>query len=148
MNSVAVLSLFQIFSKTYQGLQEDPPFEDDDVFVIDSTVGRNVTFQLDYDNSECDFTDDNGGNVGDFHVDIYKSSVRIRRYFFNTDNENDNYRVDVFQFTITESVATQFQPGTYWVKVEGIEDKPECTMTLLITSLAADDEIIPIRYII
>ena len=147
-------SVCQIFSKTYQGLQKHPSFEEDDEFVIDSTVGRNVTFQLDFDNSTCNFTDEDDvreehgdGEDHILYVDIYKDSDRLLRFSFNDDNENDNYRVDVFKFTLPEMIETQLQPGTYGVKVKGGEDEPDCTMTLLITSLAADDEAIPIRYL-
>lgn len=152
---IAFPSPRQIFSKSYHGLERSPSYEEDDEFVIDSTVGRNVTFQLDFDNAECNFNneDDGGEDDGDgdlhiLHVDIYYESVeeKIMRYSFNTDNENDNYRVDVFKFTIDKSVATHFHPGTYRVKVSGGKDKPDCTMTLLITSLAVDDEATPIRY--
>ena len=124
------------------------------MFVIDPTIGRNLTFELDFENSKCNFNDEdkNRGEDGDEEVHelcvaIYEGSNKTLQRCFNKDNENDNYMVDVFKFTVGESEATQFQPGTYGVKVWGHNSKYECTMTLIITSLAVDDATIPIRYV-
>ena len=80
-------------------------------------------------------------------VAIYEGSEMMRQRCFNKHNENDNYRVDVFKFTIGENEVNPLQPGTYGVKVWGHHNKNDCTMTLIITSLAVDDETIPIRYV-
>ena len=121
------------------------------MFVIDSTIGRNLTFELEFDNSECNFNDEDKDagdeEVHELCVAIYEGSNKTLQRCFNKDNENDNYMVDVFKFTVGESEATQFQPGTYGVKVWGHNSKYECTMILIITSLAVDDATIPIRYV-
>ena len=126
------------------------------MFVIDSTIGRNLTFELDFDNSKCNFNDEdkNRGEDGEEEVhmlcvDIFGGSDMnhlILKRCLKKDNENDNFRVDVFKFTVGETEAT-LPPGTYGVKVWGHHNKNDCTMTLIITSLAVDDATIPIRYV-
>ena len=78
-----------------------PIFENDDEFVIDATIGRNITFQLDFDNYECHAQRDTYHGHIDF-VYIYKETDLILEYSFDDDNENDNDLVDVFKFSEPE----------------------------------------------
>ena len=81
-----------------------PIFENDDEFVIDATIGRNITFQLDFDNYECHAQRDTYHGHIDF-VYIYKETdlaVPVLEYSFDNDNENDNDLVHVFKFSESE----------------------------------------------
>ena len=87
-----------------------PRFENDDEFVIDATIGHNITFQLDFDNYECHAHRDTYHGHIDF-VYVYKESdldFPVLKYSFDNDNENDNDLVDVFKFSEAEmTVQTQ-----------------------------------------
>ena len=69
-----------------------------DQFVIDTSVGRNITFQLDFDQSEC------SANLGLIAgVLVYNETGDAILWFDSAiDNENDNEKVDVFMFTEPE----------------------------------------------